>query len=240
MASAPIGSLGDGVGQARSTTRRAAARRRGARPVRRTRRTSSSRRRPRDGGASRQVARVVGGDVHPAEAEPGHDEHQRADRPGRRSRSGSADTVAQSTCGGRERDEDDGEHAGDDRDDRLQAHDHGRSRARPPRRRARPRRAARRPWSRCRRPSPSRSKTVAVASVARIVSTVSQPDGQQPGDRRGQLVAAHAERRAREHHRRRRAALAGQRDERRRAGTRTRSRPRRRPRPARTRSRTRA
>ena len=78
---------------------------------------------PRDGRGARQVARVVGGGVDPAQPEPGHEEHQRADdlldRPGRqRGHRGPVDLV------GHEDDVDDGEHGGDDRDHGLQAHDH--------------------------------------------------------------------------------------------------------------------
>ena len=59
---------------------------------------------------------------------------------------------------------------------------------------------------------PSRWNTVAVASVASTVSTISQPTFSIQ-DTSGQLVALHAERRAGQHQRRRRPALARHRDE---------------------------
>ena len=64
-----------------------------------------------------------------------------------------------------------------------------------------------------RRPSRAGSNTVAVASVASEVSTVSQPTVSTQDSSGGHPAAGDAERRPAEHQRRRGAALAGDRDE---------------------------
>ena len=62
-------------------------------------------------------------------------------------------------------------------------------------------------------PQPSRSNTVAVASVARMISTVSQPTVSSQEIADGSLLPLTPNAARLEHHRRRRAPLAGHRDE---------------------------
>ena len=73
--------------------------------------------------AARQVARVVGGGVDPAEPEAGEHEHEHAERSAVPTRTGMADTLCQSILSATSDDVDDREDAGDDGDDRLRAHD---------------------------------------------------------------------------------------------------------------------
>ena len=224
MASAPIGSAAIARAQAGSTSRPAAGRRSAGRPVPRDRRRSSSRspRRWTTGAAGSASSR------RPAFTQP-------SPKPVIRN------TRAPMTCCGRAgrerrhrvpvdlvRDQDDvhdGQHAGDDRDHRLHPHDEVEAQHAAGRRSARATTISAITLVAVPPPQPSRSKTVAVASVARMISTVSQPDGEHPGQQRRQPVAVHPERRPAEHHRRRRAPLAGERDEAARAGTTRRSRP---------------
>ena len=126
-------------------------------------------------GAPGQVARVVGGGVDPAEPEAGHHEHQRADELLRRARTGSRATVCQWILSATSPMNTTVSTAGHDRDHRLHPHDQveahdaaddgqrGHHDQRDDLRR------------RCRRPPRGAVNTVAVARVARMISTVSQP-----------------------------------------------------------------
>ncbi len=74
------------------------------------------------GGTARQIAGVVGGGVHPAETEAGHHEHQRTDELLRGARRDGIDRAPVDVVG-HQGGVDDGEHARDHRDSRLQTHD---------------------------------------------------------------------------------------------------------------------
>ena len=90
--------------------------------------TRAAERRPAEDAAlercARQVAGVVGRRVDPAEPEAGHARRRSAPITAGPSPPVRAETVSQWMCAGRQDHVDDGEHAGDHRDDRLQAH-HG-------------------------------------------------------------------------------------------------------------------
>ena len=83
---------------------------------------------PADDGGARGVAvlvaRPVGGDVDPAEAEAGHDHDERADHLLARCRRGSSLTADQSISSSVRSDVDDGGDAGDPGQHRLHPHDH--------------------------------------------------------------------------------------------------------------------
>jgi len=161
---------------------------------------------PAPGRAAGQVAGVVGGGVDPAEAEAGHHEHEGADELLRRAGVDGRDGRPVDLVGGQD-DEGNGQHGRHDGDDRLQPHDQVEAEDAAEDGSARRPQPGRWPWSRLPPPQPSRLKTVAVASVARMTSTVSQPTVSTQETARA-ACCRDAERGAAEDHGRRGAALA--------------------------------
>ncbi len=225
-----VGQRADRVGRrsrsaAPARSRPAAARRSTQDRGRPRRRTSSSRPR-RAPDAARQVAGVVRGRVDPAEPEAGDHEDQRADERLGRAGGQAGDRRPVDVAGGQDH-VDDGQDAGDQvihRCSRMITSKPATPAATvsaattisatslvavPP-------------------PQPSGLNTVAVRQRGEHDQNRLPADGEQPGDRRRQLVAAHAERGPGHHHGRRRAALAGDRDHPAERERRRRCRPRRR------------
>ena len=179
------------------------------------RRQRAAERRPADdtrgGGPARQVARVVGGGVDPAEAVAGHREHQCPDERGGRTAGQRGDGGPVHVVGD-QHDVDDGEDAGHPGDDRLHAHDdvepedaaahdergHDQERDQ----------LGRRPAAPAELVEDLRGRQRGQRDQRRLPA-----DGEDPRQDRGHPVAVDAERGAAQDQRRRGAALARDRDQ---------------------------